>query len=385
MSVKFILGRGGSGKSTYMLDKIQERVQDNETSPVILLLPEQYTFEMEKRISKLFSGDKKDKYLRARVLSFKTMGNIVFSNVGGLTDVNINSSGKAMITYRAIESASNDLEIFSKSASQSGFVNSISEMISELKAQGKVKVPLICLMTDYGAHRAWICEHVDAYVVAAEHMVDELVAFGVNRDIVYPFGIPVFANFFEPQDEEMLIREMEMDPGIPIVLFMAGSFGVSNIIGLYKKLVNQDVPLQIIVITGRNKKLYEAFEKEIKTSPMKTKLLYFTDEVEKYMHASDLIVTKPGGLTVSEALACNLPMAVFNAIPGQEEDNANFLKANDMGVKIDKNTDFPKFISDLIREKHQLEQMRKSCEKFDKSKSSENIVELMKELIKNNM
>lgn len=260
-----------------------------------------------------------------------------------------------------------------------------TEMISELKAQGKVKVPLICLMTDYGAHRAWICEHVDAYVVAAEHMVDELVSFGVNRDIVYPFGIPVFANFFEPQDEEMLIREMEMDPGIPIVLFMAGSFGVSNIIGLYKKLVNQDVPLQIIVITGRNKKLYEAFEKEIKTSPMKTKLLYFTDEVEKYMHASDLIVTKPGGLTVSEALACNLPMAVFNAIPGQEEDNANFLKANDMGVKIDKNTDFPKFISDLIREKHQLEQMRKSCEKFDKSKSSEKIVELMKELIKNNM
>ena len=81
MSVKFILGRGESGKSTYMLDKIQERVQDNETSPVILLLPEQYTFEMEKRISKLFSGDKKDKYLRARVLSFKTMGNIVFSNV----------------------------------------------------------------------------------------------------------------------------------------------------------------------------------------------------------------------------------------------------------------------------------------------------------------
>ena len=62
MSVKFILGRGGSGKSTYMLDKIQERVQDNETSPVILLVPEQYTFEMEKKMSRLFTGDKKDKY-----------------------------------------------------------------------------------------------------------------------------------------------------------------------------------------------------------------------------------------------------------------------------------------------------------------------------------
>ena len=133
MSVKFVLGRGGSGKSTYVLDEIKRKVQENETSPVILLVPEQYTFEMEKRMSKLFLGEEKDKYLRARVLSFKTMSNIVFSQVGGLTDVNINSSGKAMMTYKAIESVSKELNIFSKSASQSGFVSSISDIIGELK------------------------------------------------------------------------------------------------------------------------------------------------------------------------------------------------------------------------------------------------------------
>lgn len=133
MSVKFVFGRGGSGKSTYMLEDIKKRVQDNETSPVILLVPEQYTFEMEKRMSKLFLGEKKDKFLRSRVLSFKTMSNIVFSHVGGLTEVNINSSGRAMMTYRAIESVSDELNIFSKSSSQSGFVSSISDIISELK------------------------------------------------------------------------------------------------------------------------------------------------------------------------------------------------------------------------------------------------------------
>ncbi len=133
MGVKFVLGRGGSGKSTYMLDEIKKRVQDDETSPVILLVPEQYTFEMEKRMSKLFLGKEKDKFLRARVLSFKTMSSIVFSYVGGLTDININSSGKAMMTYRAIENVSSELDIFSKSAAQSGFVSSIAEMISELK------------------------------------------------------------------------------------------------------------------------------------------------------------------------------------------------------------------------------------------------------------
>lgn len=133
MSVRFVFGRGGSGKSTYMLKDIKRRVQDNETSPVILLVPEQYTFEMEKRMSKLFLGEEKDKFLRSRVLSFKTMSNIVFSHVGGLTEVNINSSGRAMMTYRAIESVSDELNIFSKSSSQSGFVSSISDIISELK------------------------------------------------------------------------------------------------------------------------------------------------------------------------------------------------------------------------------------------------------------
>lgn len=133
MSIRFILGRAGSGKTTYLLEEIKKRVQDDEKTPVILLVPEQYTFDMEKKISNLFINDTKDKYLRARVLSFKTLSDIIFLNEGGLTDVNINSSGKAMIVYKAIESVSSDLEIFSKSFSQSGFINSITETISELK------------------------------------------------------------------------------------------------------------------------------------------------------------------------------------------------------------------------------------------------------------
>ena len=138
------------------------------------------------------------------------------------------------------------------------------------------------------------------------------------------------------------------------------------------------------MITGRNEKLYDAFEEEIVHSPIKTKLIYFTIEVEKYMHISDLIVTKPGGLTVSEALACNLPLAVFDAIPGQEEDNANFLKTHDMGVRIGKETDFAKFISDLLAEKDKLRKMRESCKKFDKSESSANIISLVNKLTAEN-
>ena len=257
-----------------------------------------------------------------------------------------------------------------------------TEMVAALKADGLVTAPLICVITDYGAHRAYIADQVDSYVVASDDMVPELMEFGVPKKKIYPFGIPVHDAFFDRQDQSALLREHCLDPELPTLLFMAGSFGVSNIIKLYRDLAETNVKMQIIVITGRNQKLYEAFEKEIgENPPIPTKLLYFTDEVEKFMHAADLLVTKPGGLTVSEALACNLPMAVFDAIPGQEEDNANFLKTHDMCVRIEKDGNFAREISDLLREKKRLQAMRENCAGFDKSQSIPNMLELIDRLL----
>ena len=259
-----------------------------------------------------------------------------------------------------------------------------TEMVSDLKEDGSVTAPLICILTDYGVHRAWIADYVDAYVVASDDMVPELMTFGVPKEKIYPFGIPVHDVFFDREDRSMILRDLNFDPELPTLLFMAGSFGVSNIIKLYRDLTETNVKMQIIVITGRNRKLYEAFEKEIASGArLPTRVIYFTDEVEKYMHASDLLVTKPGGLTVSEALACNLPLAVFDAIPGQEEDNANFLKTHDMGVRLHKGDDFAEQISSLLMEKQKLQAMRENCEEFDKSQSIPNLLVLIRTLTKN--
>jgi processive 1,2-diacylglycerol beta-glucosyltransferase len=256
-----------------------------------------------------------------------------------------------------------------------------TEMVADLKGDGLVKAPLICIITDYGAHRAYIAREVDSYVVASDDMVPELREFGVPLEKICPFGIPVHGVFFDPQDQKMLLRQLSLDPELPTLLFMAGSFGVSNIIKLYRDLAATQVKMQIIVITGRNQKLFEAFEKEIEAAPaIPTRLIYFTDEVEKYMHAADLLVTKPGGLTVSEALACNLPMAVFDAIPGQEEDNARFLKTHDMCVRIEKGGDFAQEISQLLQEKKRLQAMRENCAGFDKSQSMPNMLSLISQL-----
>ncbi|MBS6859473.1 MAG: galactosyldiacylglycerol synthase [Clostridiales bacterium] len=255
-----------------------------------------------------------------------------------------------------------------------------TEMVSHLKGKGRVSAPLICLMTDYGPHRAWIAPNVDAYVVSNEGMAAQMVVWGVPKEKIHPFGIPVEDVFFSKADKYALLQEFGLLPNLPTVLFMAGSFGVTNILSIYKDLVRSSFPFQIIIITGRNKRLYRTFKKIIPRSPKATKLVFFTDRVADYMHACDLLITKPGGLTTSEALACNIPLAVFDAIPGQEEDNANFLISHNMAIPLDSRKNCASEIVALLEDSKRLEAMRDSCGSFDKSSSSRDIFSLLNDL-----
>ncbi len=284
-----------------------------------------------------------------------------------------------------------------------------TEMVSNLKDTYNITIPLVCIMTDYAPHKAWIGDNVDAYVVSNDDMVDMMVDIGVNKDIIYPYGIPIEDSFHLSNNKDNTLSELGLSEGKPTILIMAGSFGVTDILKIYNNITKIDIDFQIIVITGRNKKLYEAFEKlldnSIETSstiskvskalsekiafssktqeskPKPTKLIYFTNEVHKYMQVADLIITKPGGLTISEALACNLPMAIFNAIPGQEEENAEFLINNNMAVKLEKGSTCAKTIENLLSNRKRLKDMKSSCESFDKSASSEYVFALIKDLI----
>ncbi|HAH78779.1 MAG TPA: galactosyldiacylglycerol synthase [Ruminococcaceae bacterium] len=256
----------------------------------------------------------------------------------------------------------------------------VSEMVSDLKAAGALNVPLITLMTDYGPHRAWIADRVDAYVVADAGMIPQMEAMGVPREKIYPFGIPVENVFFTRADRPALREKLGLARDLPTVLIMAGSFGVTNILGIYRRIVRADLAFQVVVITGRNRKLYAAFRNEVARSPKPTKLVFFTNEVENYMHASDLLITKPGGMTVSEALACSVPLAVFDAIPGQEEENADFLLTHNMAVRLKPGEDCGKTVLSLLEDSRRLDRMRSSCAEFDKSHSSEDILSLTRRL-----
>jgi ATP-dependent helicase/nuclease subunit B len=130
MSLRFIYGRAGSGKTQFCLNDIKEKLKNDDKHPLILLVPEMFTFEAEKSMLKTID---RDKNLRTQVLSFKTMANRVFSEVGGLVHMHIKPCGRAMLIYRIMEQVKDSLKVFSKSARQQGFINTVSEIITELK------------------------------------------------------------------------------------------------------------------------------------------------------------------------------------------------------------------------------------------------------------
>lgn len=287
-----------------------------------------------------------------------------------------------------------------------------TEMISHLKKNENLNIPLICIMTDYAPHRTWLSPNVDSYVVANEEMIEPMEEMGVEKNKIHPFGIPVDNDFFNFVNKKEELRNLGLKDDLPTILIMAGNFGLANIGKVFVKLQKVDLDFQIIIITGKNKGLFNDLkqlthgkrlrkrdkilakmhlknisEKHLKIMAVKksdefkitkpTKLIYYTNEVDKYMHVSDLIITKPGGLTISEALACNLPMALFGTIPGQEEENANFLVGKNMAVKLENASGEENIIRNLLLNPEKLNFMKYNCKNFDKSDCLKNIFNLI--------
>lgn len=258
----------------------------------------------------------------------------------------------------------------------------ITAMVSKLKKKGKLNVTAIALITDYDAHRTYIAPNIDAYVLAEPQMVQKLIdEYHVDEDKIYPLGIPTFEKFNVPGAKEDICRREGLDPGKSTVLLMAGSFGVSDVLDFYEDVAGIDENLQLIVITGNNKKLYNKFKKRIASlgAEARTKLLFFVDNVEDYMHISDLIITKPGGLTITESLACHLPMAIYNAFPGQEQYNVNFLLKQKAAVSIDRKQG-AKQVSELLQSPEKLESMRENCIRLSHPSAAQDMLKLAMEL-----
>lgn len=262
-----------------------------------------------------------------------------------------------------------------------------AEMVSAIKGKHELSVPLISIVTDFAPHKTYIQPNVDFLVVSSNEMKYQLENLGIKSDSIRTLGIPVDPVFYKKQDKNALLEEMDLERDVPTILMMAGSFGVSDVFDIYEGILNISEKFQLIIITGNNKKLYSEFEQRLEKlgdGGKRTKLNFFVNDVYRYMHASDLLITKPGGLTVTEALASCLPMAIFKAYPGQEADNEDYLIRNNMAIQLPKGKKCAPVLERLISDKDKLASMKQSCGDFFKGKAVETIYELIVEACEKN-
>lgn len=263
-----------------------------------------------------------------------------------------------------------------------------TQMCAILKKRDKIDCKLATVLTDYHIHAQWLVlyKYVDYFFVANEQMKQDMVAEGVNDQKIFVTGIPVSESFSKKFDKKSICEEFGLLEEKETVLFFAGGefgLGRNTTYMVLKALIRLFKNLQIVAIAGKNKRMKSRFNELVETtaSSDRVKILEYTNKVPELMSISSLVITKPGGLTVTECLASNLPIVIINPIPGQEEENAQFLVENDVAIWIKKGDNIARALKNLFRNKEHFSLMKENTKILAKPDATAEICRIVLEEI----
>lgn len=250
--------------------------------------------------------------------------------------------------------------------------------IGYLKSEGLIDIPYMAVVTDYEAHLSYVNRHVDAYIAASDYTRSTLIKRGVKGSVIYPYGIPIKDEFFEEEDSKL----EDEDPVFQILL-MAGSLGLKGMAGVLENIVGICRPIRIIAVCGHNKKLKKTIEKEFSEQINRGMITVydFTNMIPALMEESDLLITKPGGLTITEAIAKGLPMVIPYFIPGQEKENLDYLLSEGIAFQVEDPDQINAVLEQLMDHPEILEGIRKKMSLMFNKSCTDNIVDLGDHLI----
>ena len=263
-----------------------------------------------------------------------------------------------------------------------------SQMCAYLKKKHKANFKLATVMTDYAPHDQWLLYHneVNLFFVAHSGMKDSLIAKGIDKSKIYTTGIPLSNRFLQHYNKKETLKSFNLKPDKKTVLFFAGGeygLGKNKTFKILKTLAEDFPNIQIVAISGKNKDMKEKFINLVQNTNREDsiKILDYTNMVPELMSISDLVITKPGGLTTTESLASGLPIIIINPIPGQEEQNAEFLQKKGVAVWIKKNDNVDKILNDILGNIEKMQEMKIRARLLAKKNSTQNICDI---IFKNN-
>lgn len=254
-----------------------------------------------------------------------------------------------------------------------------AEIISYLLCKKKIKTRHAIVVTDFDMHAMWLCRHFDDYFVAIDETKEHLKRLGVSEERVTVSGIPVDPDFAINKDRQEMRAKYGLHPEFPVILLSAGGFGVGPVEELLSSLDELRHPAQVVALCGRNPELKARLEQLSSSPDRKSNVLIkpvgFTDQMDEYMAASDILLGKPGGLTTSEAIAKGLAIVVVNPIPGQEERNSDHLLEEGIAIRCNNLPTLAYKIDRLLDNPRRLASMKASALALSHADSAARIVD----------
>src|SRR5215203_782950 len=240
------------------------------------------------------------------------------------------------------------------------------------------------VLTDYVPHPMGVPDNLDLYIVADDAAAETVEKIGVPEERIHPTGIPIDPAFEQPADVPGVLRDVLQFPedgedDLPVVIVMGGGLGGGHLENVVTSLLEASAAMRLVVLCGSNARDRERLQSIARARGRSATFLSFTDRVRDLMAASQVLVTKPGGMSCTESLASGLPQVLFNPIPGQEEDNAAAMVRYGAGVMVDRTEDVLGATMKILTSANYRRRMRDSARAAHRPNSARTAAELLLE------
>lgn len=248
---------------------------------------------------------------------------------------------------------------------------------SYLKQTGEINIPLITVMTDFCVHQFWLYKNIDIYFTANDLLKKEMVNQGLLEERIFVTGIPVGYNFRVDYNRDDLLTKFKLEKDKPVALIMGGGLGLGGVKNALCQLERLKKDIQILVITGANVALWSEMNEYAQHSKHKIFVWGYSHNIQEFMSVATFLISKPGALTISEALTRELPMILHDPIPGPEVDNAKFVSDNGAAIWVRHQDTLDAVVREVLSDATILPKLRNNAKVLKKPYASDNIADVI--------